>query len=468
MQLEQAKQRVRDLYTTRKPWLVAACATMVVVVAATVIIFQSAHSGDVRGTASAAQRPRVIPLSVLSVTPASGAKDVSFNAPITIQFSTPLASNWTPPVLSPAVPGTWTEPTPSTLSFEPAGNYVPDSTINVGIPTGNATLLATNGTTLDAPFMTSFTVQGATMLRLQELLAELNYLPVAFVPPGTSPATVPSTSTTPPSATTPSSSPVTTPQSSTTSTIVSSTTSPPTSSTTSTTIATAPLATSTVALDAEPDVASAISLTSLPGSFTWRFSNTPSQLLALFQPGTYNVVTQGAIMAFQSEHNLGIDGEIGYSLWSALLDAVANRDVTTRPYNYLIATETLPESLYVWSNGAVVYESLANTGVEGASTPLGTWPVYLRFTSTTMSGTNPDGKPYKDPGVPWVSYFIGNDAVHGFIRESYGFPQSDGCVELPVANAAVVFPMDPYGTLVTVTTGDLASELDVQPPMSGD
>ena len=69
---------------------------------------------------------------------------------------------------------------------------------------------------------------------------------------------------------------------------------------------------------------------------------------------------------------------------------------------------------------------------------------------TTMTGTNPDGSHYVDPGIPWVSYFHGGDALHGFVRGSYGFPQSDGCVEMPPANAEVVYPLTPLGTLVTV------------------
>ena len=67
-----------------------------------------------------------------------------------------------------------------------------------------------------------------------------------------------------------------------------------------------------------------------------------------------------------------------------------------------------------------------------------------------MRGTNPDGSHYADPGVPWVSYFHGGDALHGFIRPGYGYPQSLGCVEMPPANAEVVYPYTPLGTLVTV------------------
>jgi len=97
-----------------------------------------------------------------------------------------------------------------------------------------------------------------------------------------------------------------------------------------------------------------------------------------------------------------------------------------------------------------VYSTLANTGVPAAPTVDGTFAVFEHLTSTTMTGTNPDGSHYSDPGVPWVSYFNGGDALHGFVRGGYGYPQSDGCVEMPIPNAAIVFPMTPIGTLVTV------------------
>jgi lipoprotein-anchoring transpeptidase ErfK/SrfK len=125
--------------------------------------------------------------------------------------------------------------------------------------------------------------------------------------------------------------------------------------------------------------------------------------------------------------------------------------VDSAPYNYVFVSKTLPETTTVYSNGAAVYSTRANTGVAGAPTADGTFPVYLRYKVTTMSGTNPDGSKYVDPGIPWVSYFNGGDALHGFVRGSYGYPQSDGCVEMPPANAAVVYPLTPIGTLVTVS-----------------
>ena len=119
-------------------------------------------------------------------------------------------------------------------------------------------------------------------------------------------------------------------------------------------------------------------------------------------------------------------------------------------YDWVDVSTARPEQVRVWRDGQLVYSTAANTGIEAAPTELGTWPVYARYTSTTMSGTNPDGSKYKDPGVPWVSYFHGGDALHGFIRASYGSPQSLGCVEMPPSNAQVVYPYTPLGTPVTV------------------
>jgi hypothetical protein len=67
-----------------------------------------------------------------------------------------------------------------------------------------------------------------------------------------------------------------------------------------------------------------------------------------------------------------------------------------------------------------------------------------------MHGTNPDGTKYSDPGVRYISYFNGGDALHAFSRASYGYPQSLGCVEMPLSSAAEVWPYTPIGTLVTI------------------
>jgi hypothetical protein len=74
-----------------------------------------------------------------------------------------------------------------------------------------------------------------------------------------------------------------------------------------------------------------------------------------------------------------------------------------------------------------------------------------------MKCTNVDGSTYDDPNVPYASYFNGGDALHGFMRASYGTPQSNGCVEMSYADAALVWPLTPIGTLVTVVGPDFGT-----------
>jgi hypothetical protein len=160
--------------------------------------------------------------------------------------------------------------------------------------------------------------------------------------------------------------------------------------------------------------------------------------------------TRGALMVFQSTHGLSPTGTADRSTWASLLAAGTLGHDDPRPYTFVTVSESIPEMLEVHRGHHVVLSTPANTGVAGAETERGTFPIYSRFTSTTMTGTNPDGSHYSDPGVPWVNYFNGGDAVHGFPRPSYGSPQSNGCVELPIETAARVYPLLSIGDLVIV------------------
>jgi L,D-transpeptidase catalytic domain len=162
------------------------------------------------------------------------------------------------------------------------------------------------------------------------------------------------------------------------------------------------------------------------------------------------VVVQGAVMAFQSQHGLPLDGVAGPGLWHALLAAREHNQFNHAGYSYAVASEASPESLTVYHNGRIVVRTPANTGVAGAPTALGTYPVYERLRSQTMQGSNLDGSHYSD-FVQWVAYFHGGDAVHYMPRSGYGSPQSLGCIEVPYAAAERAWGFLTYGTLVSVT-----------------
>lgn len=200
-----------------------------------------------------------------------------------------------------------------------------------------------------------------------------------------------------------------------------------------------------------------------------RPGDTAGQLRAIFQPPSArlvlgsewpsqlrdewnhdpSVVLRGAVMAFESQHGLAINGVATSAVWSALIAARFHRQFNTSGYNYAVGTESSPETLTIYHNGHVVLRSPANTGISGRGTAPGTFPVYERLRSQTMRGTNPDGSHYAD-FVQWIAYFNGGDAVHYIPRSSYGSPQSLGCIELPYAAAEQAWGYLTYGTLVTV------------------
>jgi hypothetical protein len=177
-------------------------------------------------------------------------------------------------------------------------------------------------------------------------------------------------------------------------------------------------------------------------------SDWPSQLRDLWAHDP-SVVLRGAVMAFESQHGLALDGTASTAVWSALLAARFHRQFNTAGYNYAVATESGPETLTVYHDGRVVLRTPANTGISGRGTAPGTFPVYERLRSQTMRGTDPNGSHYAD-FVQWIAYFNGGDAVHYIPRASYGSPQSLGCIELPYAAAEQAWGYLAYGTLVTV------------------
>ena len=168
------------------------------------------------------------------------------------------------------------------------------------------------------------------------------------------------------------------------------------------------------------------------------------------QLGTLDETTKGAIEVYQADHDMEVTGEPNVRTWDSLLAAETLNRRIPHPYTWVSVSESIPESLTLHEGHHVVLTTPANTGVPGAETEQGIFPVYSRFVSTTMTGTDPDGTHYVAPDVPWVNYFNGGDAVHGYPRASYGTPQSNGCVELPIETAHRVFEKLALGDIVVV------------------
>ena len=326
-----------------------------------------------------AQPPR--PLRLLSVTPADGSRGVDGAGNITVTFNEPLPATAALPRLSPAVAGTW-QREGDTAVFTPRTGVAAHTRVTVTVPAEDGSGRSGHKST--------FTTASYATLRLQELLAQLGYLPLTWTPDVG--AAIPAGS-----------------------------------------------AVAQLAAAYEPP----------PGTFSWQHGY-PSELRSFWRQGSANLVDKGAITGFEADHGMLTDGVAGPAVWAALLKAAAAGQRNKHGYSYAIASQGSPETLTIWHDGHRVFSSPANTGISAAPTPVGTFPVYEKLPSQVMQGTNPDGSHYADP-VQWVSYFSGGSAVHYISRWSYGWPQSLGCVELPYSAAEQAYPYLPYGTLVTVT-----------------
>ena len=380
--------------------LTASSAALVLGAGVTIVAFASpgSHASLVSSAAAVNASKPLQPaanLQVVAVTPAAGARGVNGLSPIRVQFSAPLAPSSPMPTLSPSIAGTWTLQGDAAV-FTPTVGYSENTRVTVKIPGGLAGVIsvaganAGDGGTLGSDLSPSFTTGSFSTMRLQQLLAQLGYLPLTWTPE-------------------------------------SDTTISPT--------------------NAQAELAAAYNAPA--GTFKWQ-AGYPSSLTDQWKAGSDNILDNGAVRAFESVTGLTMDGSAGRTVWTELFKAVAEGKDNPNGYTYALASQYSPENLRIWHNGRIVLESPANTGIPASPTVDGTFPVYLKYYFSYMKGTNPNGTKYDDP-VYYASYFNGGDAVHQFSRASYGWYQSLGCVELPLDSAEKAYPYLTYGSLVTVT-----------------
>jgi hypothetical protein len=381
---------IKAVGPNKKVIAIGAVAAAVIIAGGAYALTQSGGGGN--GSAPQAAPVPTGPMNVESVLPATGTKQVDGAAPISVSFSDPVASDSPRPTLSPAIPGSWSN-NGTTLTFTPTTAIQPSTKVTVNVPAGPGGIRATNGDLLTKGVTETFSTGTYSTVRLAEMLSQLGYMPLSFAPTENGAAKDP---------------------------------------------------------DADPANETPQGLAYDPPAGTWTWdSGYPAELTSQWNPDGWNVITRGAVMAFESQHNMSITGVVNQKLWNAVFAAYTAGQQNQNGYTYAIASKHVPETLTIWHDGQVVMHSLANTGIPVSPTVDGTFPVYQRYRFQIMSGTNPDGSSYADP-VSFVSYFNGGDAVHYFPRGSYGFQQSLGCVELPYNSAERAYPFLTYGSLVSV------------------
>lgn len=119
-----------------------------------------------------------------------------------------------------------------------------------------------------------------------------------------------------------------------------------------------------------------------------------------------------------------------------------------------ILVDRSEQMLYAYEDKTLFMQVSISTGIQLTPTPRGVFTIYKRTPTRYMQGPLPDisEKYYDLPGVPWNLYFTNEGGViHGaYWHKSFGTRWSNGCVNLPLAEARALYEWAEVGTKVLV------------------
>lgn len=102
------------------------------------------------------------------------------------------------------------------------------------------------------------------------------------------------------------------------------------------------------------------------------------------------------------------------------------------------------QTLTAYVGQTPVFTAIVSTGTRWTPTVVGTYSVYVKYRSTTMSGPG-----YYLTNVPYTMYFYRGYGIHGtYWHNNFGTPMSHGCVNMRTPDAEWLFNWAPVGTKV--------------------
>jgi lipoprotein-anchoring transpeptidase ErfK/SrfK len=126
------------------------------------------------------------------------------------------------------------------------------------------------------------------------------------------------------------------------------------------------------------------------------------------------------------------------------------KTVTLTGYGKWIEVDLSKETATMYIGDVPVQSFLISSGKAGTPTELGTFHIYYKTPSQTMTGTIA-GEYFYLPNVPWVSFFDGGEAFHGtYWHHNFGHPMSHGCISMTISDAKILYDFAPVGTKVVV------------------
>ncbi len=271
--------------------------------AGTLFVAAQIHPWETSGTAQISYFPGGG--SATAVASPKPGSTINPTTPITINFSKPVSKvlGSHTPTLTPATTGSWKRISSHAIQFTPSGyGYGLDAHVQIAMPNGVRLL----GGTSDTATSGSWTVPSGSVVRAQQILAGLGYLPVTFKYSGKGVG------------------------------------------------------------DTASDQENA-AVDPPKGSFNWRYPNTPGQLMEQWKPGASGVVTQGAIMMFETDHDMTADGVLGPAVWKALINANVHGQKSSFGYTFVMVHEAdSGEYTTLWHSGKTIITTPANTGSAAA------------------------------------------------------------------------------------------------------
>ena len=104
------------------------------------------------------------------------------------------------------------------------------------------------------------------------------------------------------------------------------------------------------------------------------------------------------------------------------------------------------QRLYAYVGTQLIRSFVVSTGVAAHPTVTGTYRIYVKYTSTLMTGPG-----YYLPNVPYTMYFYLGYGIHGtYWHNNFGVPMSHGCINMRTPEAAWLFNWAPLGTVVHI------------------
>lgn len=137
-------------------------------------------------------------------------------------------------------------------------------------------------------------------------------------------------------------------------------------------------------------------------------------------------------------------------------DATFALPVTATPFESTslfrrVEVDLSEQRTYLYENEKLVKSWSVSTGTSATPTDKGRFRVYAQLRTQDMRGSNADGSKYVTENVPYITYFNGDEALHGtYWHSNFGTPMSHGCVNMSIDAARYVWEFATKGTEVWV------------------